>query len=91
VILLDSDVVLLDRRYQRDPRFGLNHQTLQELSSRKEPVGMTLQALLEVVGILSFNIARVDIPLFAESFAEPLSPFRIPWFSIWWRLRGLFH
>jgi hypothetical protein len=45
MILLDSDVLLLDQRYQKDPKFGLNQRALHELSARNEPIGMTLQAL----------------------------------------------
>jgi hypothetical protein len=54
VILLDADVVILEIRYKRDARFPLNHQALQELKAHR--VGITCQALLEAVGILSFGV-----------------------------------
>jgi hypothetical protein len=62
VILLDSDVLLIQLRYKRDPKFGVNQQALQQPQQDKTPCGVTLQALLEVVGVLSFGTAKADIP-----------------------------
>ncbi len=57
MILLDSDVLVIDLRYVNDSRFAVNRQALQQLQTDKSPVGITSQALLETVGILSFNIS----------------------------------
>jgi hypothetical protein len=62
MILLDSDVILLDRRYPNDPRHAINQQALQRLWSGPHPLGITQQAILEVVGILSYNVAFSLIP-----------------------------
>src|SRR5581483_6959632 len=62
MILLDSDVLLIDVRYQRDPRYALNRQALQRLAAASTPRGITTQALLETVGILSFNLASASTP-----------------------------
>jgi hypothetical protein len=67
MILVDSDVVLIDLRYVNDPKFGVNRQTLQQVQADKIPLGITSQSLLETVGILSFNTsaARVaQLPLY---------------------------
>jgi hypothetical protein len=57
MILLDSDILLIAHRYQKDPRFPVNDQVLQDLHAASVPLGITVQVLLEVVGILSFNVA----------------------------------
>jgi hypothetical protein len=67
MILLDSDILLIDLRYPNDPRFAINRQALQQLRSDNIPLGLTSQVLLETVGILSFNVspARVaQLPLY---------------------------
>jgi hypothetical protein len=61
VILLDSDVLLIDHRYKQDPKFALNRQALQRLQTEGIPRGVTQQVLLEVIGILSFNISPADV------------------------------
>jgi hypothetical protein len=61
VILLDSDILVLDLRFPRDPRFAVNQQTLQQLWADQLPLGITVQALLEVVGKISFNTAQAHI------------------------------
>jgi hypothetical protein len=55
VILLDADMLVLDLRYPADPRFAVNRQVFQQLQADGIVLGITLQALLETVGILSFN------------------------------------
>lgn len=61
MILVDSDILVLDLRYQADPRYADNKSVLQRLQSEALPVGITCQALLEVVGILSYNTGRAQI------------------------------
>ena len=62
MILLDADVLLIDLRYPRDPRFPRNRQALAQLRSDGINRGITSPALLEVVGILSFNVAPAHVP-----------------------------
>jgi hypothetical protein len=57
VILLDSDVLLLEMRYPKDPRFSINRQAIQQIQSDSLPLGVTLHTLLEVLGVLSFNMS----------------------------------
>lgn len=63
MILLDADVLLLDIRYPRDARFATNRAALDRFQSEGWNVGVTVQALLEVVGILSFNVAPSKLPV----------------------------
>lgn len=61
MIILDTDVLLVDHRYPRDPRFAVTRQVLDLLRQFGQPVGITTQALLELVGVLSFNVATALI------------------------------
>ncbi len=70
MILVDSDVILVDRRYPNDPRFPINQRVLQQMWSRAFPIGITQQAILEVVGILSFNVTRSLIPTLFTDLAK---------------------
>jgi hypothetical protein len=68
VIVLDADVLLIDIRYPNDARFPVNRQLLDRIQAGNVTAGITAQALLEVVGILSFNlpsgrIARLPLHL----------------------------
>lgn len=63
MILLDADVLLLDIRYPNDARFATNRATLDRLRDEAWNVGVTVQALLEVVGILSFNVSPAKLPV----------------------------
>jgi hypothetical protein len=62
VILLDSDVLLIDQRYRNDPRYSLNRQAIEFAQANSISLGMTAQAILEVIGILSFNISPSATP-----------------------------
>lgn len=62
MILLDSDVLLIDIRYPQDPRFGVNSLALQTLGTASIPLGIMAHTLLEIIGILSFNVSPGNIP-----------------------------
>lgn len=61
MILLDADVLLIDVRYPNDTRFPVNRQFLARVRAGAVPAGMTVQAVLEVVGISSFNLTPARI------------------------------
>lgn len=61
MILLDADILLIDVRYPNDARFAVNRQFLDQLRAGAVAAGITSQALLEVVGILSFNLSAARI------------------------------
>ena len=61
MILLDADVLLIDIRYPTDTRFAVNRRTLERLRDDGRASGITSQALLEVVGVLSFNVSESRI------------------------------
>ena len=62
MILLDADILLIELRYQNDSRFSVNRQLLDLLRDEEYETGITSQALLEVVGVLSFNVASARVP-----------------------------
>jgi hypothetical protein len=61
IILLNADVILLDRRYPQDPKHTRNLDFLNRLRQDGHESGITIQALLEVVGVLSYVTPIADI------------------------------
>lgn len=55
IIAVDSDIFVRDLRYLRDRDYGVNRQFLESLRTAKNGV-TTLYNLLEICGILSFNL-----------------------------------
>lgn len=63
MILLDADVILIDRKYATDSRHSINRAALARLVADGHPLGMVIHAVLEVVGVMSHGTAVADIPL----------------------------
>lgn len=57
MILLDTDVLLVDLRYPNDGNYTLNRRALDRIRAQNIRTGITAQTLLETVGILSFNLS----------------------------------
>jgi len=59
MVIIDSDVLLLEFAYHRDPRQDQNVLFLQ----RVRPLwpGITIYTLLEILGQLSFNLSRDEL------------------------------
>ncbi len=55
VILIDTNVFVIDLRYQRDCCFGVNREFIARISTTQKAF-TTLVNLLEICGILSFNL-----------------------------------
>jgi hypothetical protein len=55
MIVLDSDVFVIDLRYPADSRYLVNRRVLESLQLSTERLAVTCQTLLEVIGIVSFN------------------------------------
>jgi hypothetical protein len=62
VILLDSDVLLIELRYKHDPRFARNQQALIQMTKDGIGLAIVLHTLLEVVGNMSFGVSKALIP-----------------------------
>lgn len=63
VILLDADVILIDRKYVTDQRWSVNRTALDRILADKQSVAMMVHAVLEVVGVMSFGTSAADVPL----------------------------
>ena len=69
MILVDSDVFLIDLRYQRDQRFAENRAFLDRLAISGQGA-TTIYNLLEVCGVLSFNLNRPQLRELYTHFAR---------------------
>jgi hypothetical protein len=67
VIILDANVLLIDRRYQRDPNYAVNRAALDALAASGASLGITTQALYEVVGVMSYQLSRPLIEALPEA------------------------
>lgn len=56
MIFLDSDIFVIDLRYRRDQKYSANADFLSRLKNSKETAVTSLFNLLEICGILSFNL-----------------------------------
>jgi predicted nucleic acid-binding protein len=77
VILVDTNVFVIELRYQRDPLFRVNRRFLRRLSA--DGTGATtVFNLLELAGILSFNLNEAQVlnllALFPEKYALAVLP-----------------
>jgi hypothetical protein len=59
VVVIDTDVLLLDLAYPRDKRFAVNAAFLARIA--KSDPAVTLYNLMELLGQLSFNLAPAKL------------------------------
>jgi hypothetical protein len=59
--LIDTDVLVVDYRYPNDPKHKRNRQVLDRLRQDGHEVGITVHALLEAVGIVSYMTSITKI------------------------------
>jgi hypothetical protein len=55
MIVLDSDVLVIDLRYPADARYLVNRKVLDALQLGSQHLIITCQTLLEIIGVVSFN------------------------------------
>jgi hypothetical protein len=70
MVAIDSDVFLIDCRYQRDPNYPVNRRFLDELAARQIDRVTTLFNLLEICGVLTFNLNAAQLRAFYASFGQ---------------------
>jgi len=66
VLLIDSDVFVIDRRYRKDAKYRTNKNFLDFV--HEEEKYTTIFNLLEITGILSYNLSTSDIERFYYAF-----------------------
>lgn len=67
MILLDADVVLIDRKFTTDVRYTTNRAALDRLRTNGHALAMVAHAVLEVVGAMSFGTPAADVPLIPDA------------------------
>lgn len=68
MLLIDSDVFIIDRRYRKDPKHEVNKGFLDFVHEKEKYT--TIFNLLEITGILSYNLSTSDIEEFYYAFAN---------------------
>lgn len=63
MILLDADVLWIDLAVPTDKRYPVNRRALAALGAGGYLIGVTLQALLEIVGKRSYGTPTAAIPV----------------------------
>ena len=61
MILIDTDIFVIDRRYSRDPKFQVNRRFLDYLRDKKFDRATTIFNLYELCGIMSFNLSKQQV------------------------------
>ncbi|MCK4394304.1 type II toxin-antitoxin system VapC family toxin [Candidatus Bipolaricaulota bacterium] len=56
-VLIDTDVFVIDLRYHRDPKYSENRAFLERVRQGEFVGRITVYNLMEVCGILSFNLS----------------------------------
>ena len=62
MLLIDSDVFIIDRRYRKDSKYEVNKHFLDFVHEKEKYT--TIFNLLEITGILSYNLSTSDIEKF---------------------------
>ncbi|MFQ6120990.1 MAG: hypothetical protein ACE5KE_14035 [Methanosarcinales archaeon] len=66
MLLIDSDVFLIDNFYTRDLRFEINKEFLEFVQNKE--TSTTIFNLLEMCGIMSYNYSQSDLKKFFKNF-----------------------
>jgi predicted nucleic acid-binding protein len=81
VIIIDSNIFIIDLRYKNDKNFNVNKKFLEIANSKGWGV-TTLINLLEIIGILSFNLNERQIVEFYKYFPQKYNINIIPSLSL---------
>lgn len=69
-VLIDSDVFLIDLRYPRDRRYAKNKAFLERVRIGELVGWTTVYNLLEICGVLSFNLSPQSLQALFVGFAS---------------------
>ncbi len=77
LVLVDTNVFVIDLRYKRDTNFTVNRAFLDHIAERKNGF-TTIVNLLELCGILSFNLNETQLTelwfYFQDRYSVPVIP-----------------
>jgi len=68
-VLIDTDVFIIDLRYHRDPKYSENRAFLERVRQEEFIGRITVYNLMEVCGILSFNLSPQSLEELFMGFA----------------------
>jgi hypothetical protein len=78
ILLLDADVVVIDKKYLTDVRHKANRAAIDRLKADGHTLVMVAQAVLEAVGVLSLGTAKASIPLIPDAINKAYGTTFIP-------------
>ncbi len=78
MILLDADVILIDRKFTTDVRHAKNRAALDRMRADGHTLAMVAQAVLEVVGVMSYGTPAADVPLIPAALRTAYGIMTIP-------------
>ena len=66
MVVIDTDVLLMEFAFQRDPRAKVNHDFMAAVQTRADEPATTVYNLMELLGQLSFNLAPARLDAWPE-------------------------
>lgn len=66
MVVIDTDVLLVEFAFQRDPRAQANHKFLSLVQRREANPATTIYNLMELLGQLSFNLSPAKLDAWPE-------------------------
>lgn len=81
VVVIDSNIFIIDLRYQSDRNFAVNSRFLKLVTAKRRGV-VSLVNLLEIIGILSFNLNERQLLEFYGYFPRRYNIDVVPSFSL---------
>jgi len=70
MLAIDSDVFLIDCRYPNDAKYQINRLFLDEITTRQIERATTLFNVLEICGVLAFNLNPSQLRAFYANFGR---------------------
>lgn len=70
MIFLDSNIFIIDRFFPRDQNYSANRSFLDQLSQQELGGHLPYYTLLEICGVISFNLSEKEQQMWLYSFTE---------------------
>jgi predicted nucleic acid-binding protein len=70
MIFLDSNIFIIDRFFPRDQNYSANRTFLERLEQTESGGQLPYYTLLEICGVISFNLSDKEQRMWLYSFAE---------------------
>ncbi len=70
MIFLDSNIFIIDRFFPRDQNHSTNRSFLDKLEQQQSGGQLPYYTLLEICGVISFNLSKKEQQMWFYSFAE---------------------